>query len=50
MGGKISMPICPKCRKLISAKSYQRHLRRCGTSHRRTTQTLDHPENFYMKI
>jgi len=44
------VPICPKCRKLISASNYSRHLRRCGTQHKRGPTTLDHPENFYMKI
>jgi hypothetical protein len=45
-----AMPICPKCKKLISAKNYQRHLKRCGTSHKHDVKTLDHPENFWMKI
>jgi uncharacterized C2H2 Zn-finger protein len=44
------MPVCPKCGKLISDKKYRRHVSRCGTSHRRTTKPLDHPENFYMKL
>jgi len=44
------MPICPKCRKLISEKNYSRHLRRCGVRHKHPAATLDHPENFYMKI
>jgi hypothetical protein len=34
------MPICPKCHKLISESHYQRHLKRCGTSHRHVTQSL----------
>lgn len=44
------MPICPKCRKLISNKKYERHLKRCGVEHRHGPKPLDHPENFYMKI
>jgi hypothetical protein len=28
------VPLCPKCHKNISAKRFQRHLRRCGTSHK----------------
>jgi len=34
------MPICPKCHKLISDGHYERHLRRCGTSHKRQPQSL----------
>ncbi len=34
------MPICPKCRKLISESHYERHLRRCGTSHHHEPQSL----------
>jgi hypothetical protein len=34
------MPICPKCRKLISEGHYERHLRRCGKSHRHEPQSL----------
>jgi len=45
-----SMPLCPKCGKLISAKKYKRHLGRCGSSHKQPTKPLDHPENFFMKI
>jgi hypothetical protein len=44
------MPICPKCKKLISEKNYARHLKRCGTSHKHGPTELDHPENFFMKI
>ncbi|MDG6901666.1 MAG: hypothetical protein JRM80_06860 [Nitrososphaerota archaeon] len=44
------MPICPKCRKLISDKKYARHLRRCGATHKRSAKPLDHPENFFMKV
>jgi hypothetical protein len=44
------MPICPKCKKLISAQKYERHLRRCGVTHKHGPSTLDHPENFFMKI
>ena len=43
------MPICPKCKKLISANNYARHLKRCGTTHKRSG-TLDQPDNFWMKI
>ena len=34
------MPICPKCHKEISASHYERHLRRCGTSHKHVTGEL----------
>jgi hypothetical protein len=34
------VPTCPKCHKLISESHYQRHLQRCGTSHRHVTQSL----------
>jgi hypothetical protein len=44
------MPICPKCHKSISANNYARHLKRCGTTHKHQAGTLDHPENFFMKI
>jgi hypothetical protein len=44
------MPICPKCRKEISAKNYARHLKRCGVTHKHAAGVLDHPENFFMKI
>ncbi|MDA4116488.1 MAG: hypothetical protein OK442_08035 [Thaumarchaeota archaeon] len=44
------MPTCPKCGKLISAQRYSRHLGRCGTTHKKRSKVLDHPENFYMKI
>ena len=27
------MPTCPKCGKFISESHYERHLRRCGTTH-----------------
>ena len=27
------LPTCPKCQKWISESHYQRHLRRCGTTH-----------------
>jgi hypothetical protein len=46
----ITMPICPKCHKSISANNYARHLKRCGTTHKHQAGTLDHPENFFMKI
>lgn len=44
------MPVCPKCGKLISAKKYKRHLERCGSIHKHTTQPLAHPENFFTNI
>jgi len=44
------MPTCPKCGKMISAQRYARHLKRCGTDHKNRDHTLDHPENFWMKI
>ena len=44
------MPICPKCKKLISAQKYERHLKRCGVTHKNGPAPLDHPENFFMKI
>lgn len=28
------VPICPKCHELISEKRFERHLRRCGISHK----------------
>lgn len=28
-----ALPTCPKCGKFISENHYERHLRRCGTSH-----------------
>jgi len=34
------MPICPKCHKLISESHYERHLRRCGTTHKHEPQSL----------
>jgi hypothetical protein len=44
------MPICPKCRKLITPNNFARHVKRCGTHHKHGAATLDHPENFFMKI
>jgi hypothetical protein len=44
------MPTCPKCGEMISAQRYERHLKRCGTDHKNKDHTLDHPENFFMKI
>jgi hypothetical protein len=35
-----TVPTCPKCEKFISESHYQRHLQRCGTSHRHVTQSL----------
>jgi hypothetical protein len=37
------LPICPKCQKLISESHYERHLRRCGTTHGHETQPLHVP-------
>ena len=37
------MPICPKCGKLISEGHYERHLRRCGTTHGHEPQSLHVP-------
>ena len=34
------MPTCPKCQKWISESHYQRHLRRCGTTHEHEPQSL----------
>jgi nitrate reductase NapE component len=34
------VPVCPKCHKLVSESHYERHLRRCGTSHKHETQAL----------
>jgi len=34
------MPICPKCGKLISAKKYERHIKRCGTTHKHSPRPL----------
>ncbi len=34
------MPTCPKCGKFISESHYERHLRRCGTTHKHETQSL----------
>jgi hypothetical protein len=34
------VPICPKCQKMISESHYERHLRRCGTSHKHGPQSL----------
>ena len=36
----LTMPVCPKCGKLISAKKYERHLKRCGTQHKRVRTPL----------
>jgi hypothetical protein len=43
------MPICPKCRKLISPKNYARHLKRCGVTHKRSPGSLDQSD-FFMRI
>lgn len=34
------MPVCPKCHKLISESHYERHLKRCGTTHKHEPQSL----------
>jgi hypothetical protein len=34
------LPTCPKCQKWISESHYQRHLARCGTTHRHEPQSL----------
>jgi uncharacterized C2H2 Zn-finger protein len=44
------VPVCPKCGKMISSQRYSRHLGRCGTSHKKRSKVLDHPDNFFMKI
>jgi len=37
------LPICPKCHKLISESHYERHLRRCGTTHGHEPQSVHAP-------
>lgn len=37
------MQVCPKCGKPISDNRYERHLRRCGTSHKHQTRPLFAP-------
>jgi uncharacterized C2H2 Zn-finger protein len=45
------MPTCPRCGKLISDSKYARHLRRCGTRHKRPARALDRdPGAYYMKM
>jgi phage FluMu protein Com len=34
------MSVCTKCHKLISESHYERHLKRCGTSHKHVAQSL----------
>lgn len=34
------MPVCPKCHKLISESHFERHLKRCGTTHKHRPQSL----------
>jgi len=34
------LPTCPKCQKWISESHYERHLRRCGTTHKHEPQSL----------
>jgi len=34
------LPTCPKCQKWISESHYQRHLGRCGTTHKHEPQSL----------
>lgn len=43
------MPVCPKCKKLISASKYARHLKRCGVVHKHGPASLDQSD-FFMKI
>jgi hypothetical protein len=44
------MPVCPKYGRLISAKKYERHLKRCGTQHKHKSNTLRASNDFLMKI
>ena len=44
------MPVCPKCGKLISAKKYERHLKRCGSQHKHRSDPLKHSNDFLLKI
>ncbi|MDG6934760.1 MAG: hypothetical protein JRN68_08680 [Nitrososphaerota archaeon] len=37
------MPICPKCHKEISDRKFERHLRRCGESHKQEAAPLSAP-------
>jgi hypothetical protein len=37
------MPICPKCHKEISDRKFERHIRRCGESHKREAAPLSAP-------
>jgi len=37
------LPTCPKCQKFISESHYERHLRRCGTTHGHEPQSLRVP-------
>ena len=46
----LTMPVCPKCGKLISAKKYERHLKRCGSQHKHRTSQLKGSNDFLMKI
>ena len=34
------MPLCPKCHQHISESHYERHLKRCGTTHKHPAQSL----------
>lgn len=43
------MPVCPKCRTLISDSHYERHLKRCGTTHKHVAQSL-HVPSFVAEI
>jgi uncharacterized C2H2 Zn-finger protein len=44
------MPVCPKCGKLISPKKYSRHLKRCGTQHKRSSKPLGSANDFLMRV
>lgn len=44
------MPVCPKCGKLISEKKYERHLRRCGTTHKHGPVPLHSGDDFLERI
>ena len=45
-----AMPVCPKCGKLISPKKYVRHLKRCGTQHKRKSSPLKQSNDFLMRL
>jgi uncharacterized C2H2 Zn-finger protein len=45
-----SVPVCPKCGKVISPKKYRRHLARCGSHHKQAARPLDSNTNIFMKM